>query len=440
MPLTQIVCLGLSYRTAPVDVRERLSCSLTDRGHLLPPLQDQPGSESNAATIRELVVLSTCNRIELYAYVSESVIAPRDLLIQYLEDVYDIEPAVFAQQFYDYSGIEAARHLFEVSAGLDSLVLGESQILGQVSDAYMAALEARTAGPVLSTLFRAAVRAGKRVRSETKISNNPASISSVAITLAQQVVGDLNQRRTLVIGLGEMGQLALKALRSRNITPIAVANRTRERAEAAVAAWGGQVYSLAELPQALASADVVISATAAPNTILDMATVQAALAGRDGRKLVLIDLAVPRDIDAAVGNLPGVYLFGIDQLRSSLDEALGARQQEIPLVEAIIDQETAAFAAELRELAIRPLIVDLRHKAERIRQRELQRTLRHLGDIDPQMLQHIQHLSHSLVNKLLHEPTIRLKEKAGDGAVAETADYAETIRHLFGLETTPDSL
>jgi glutamyl-tRNA reductase len=419
-------------------VRERLICLLAEPDKLLPPYHEPSFSPVNSYepfnAIRELIILSTCHRIEVYAGVDASIVNPRALLVDFLARAYNVAPAVFSRHSYYYAGREAVLHLFRVAAGLDSMVLGEPQILGQVTSAYMKAVKAQAAGPLLSTLFRGAIRTGKRARNETLISSNPASISAIAIALAQQIVGDLRAHQVLVIGLGEMGRLALKALQARSIKDVALVNRTRQRAEAVAAQWGGQVYGLTELPQALAIADVVISATSAPYPIISADVVRQVMAQRPDRPLVLIDIAMPRDIDPAVSELPGIHLFGIDHLRSSLDEAQMARQQEIPQVEGIIDQEVIAFEVQLRQLAMKPLITDLHQKAESIRQREVERTLRRLGDVDPQTLAHIQHLSRSLINKLLHEPTMRLKELANDGTANEAAEYTATVRHLFGLE------
>ena len=430
MPPTQISCLGLSHHTAPVELRERLHCSPAD-------LSQRPALPTgHSGRIREVTILSTCNRVELYACVDATGPVARNLLVSLLAQMHGMEPESFARHLYYYNGREAVSHLLRVATGLDSLVLGETQILGQVTGAYMSAVETKVSGPVLTALFRAAIRTGKRARAETNISTNPASISSAAVSLAQKCLGDLSERNCLVVGLGEMGQLALKGLRARGLSRVAVANRSRSRAEAAVTPWRGQAYTLDELPQALAAADLVISATGAPHVMVERAAVVAAMAGRDRRDLVLIDLAVPRDVDPAVRRLPGVYLFDLDELQGYLDDSLVARRQEIPRVEAIIGQEIDAFETELNELALRPLIVDLRQKAEAIRRHELQRTLRHLGDVDEQTLTHIQHLSRSLVNKLLHEPTLRLKKSAGDD---EAAGYAAAVRDLFGLSEGDES-
>jgi glutamyl-tRNA reductase len=284
---------------------------------------------------------------------------------------------------------------------------------------------AGTAHSVLDVLFKAAIRTGKRVRSETAISSNPASVSSVAIALAQQVLGDLRQRQLLIVGAGEMGRLAVKSLQKRAMQQVSVANRSLANAETAVAQFNGRAYGLDELPQAIAAADVVITAVQSAIPLIDTQTII-----RRERPLVIVDIAVPRNVTTAVAKLPYVTLFDVDDLQTMLDESLAARQAELPRVQAIIAAETKRLNGQLRELSIRPLLVDMRRKAEQIRESELERTLRHLGEIDPQTLAHIQHFSRSLVNKLLHEPTLRLKEKANRN---EAADYMATLRDLFGL-------
>lgn len=435
MHSAQIAVIGVSYRTAPIALRERLSCSLPDHAAAR---QDHDGrfALGRFAAVREWALLSTCNRVELFAALDASAGDGRTLLADLLAALTGVETAVFADHLYFHAGQAAATHLCRVAAGLDSLVLGEPQILGQVTDAFMAATAAKQIGPALTALFRTAIRAGKRARTETAISENPVSTSAIAVAQAQAVLGSLTPRTHLIVGLGEMGQLALKALRARGVRRIALANRSRARAEALAAAEGLTVYGLDELETAVAAADVVISATAAHEPVLTTEMVQRVMAGRAERPLVLIDIAVPRDVEAAVRRIPNVYLFDADELQDSLDEALAARQQEIPQIETIIAAEVEAFMTRLRQMAVKPLITDLRHKAEEIRQQELNRTLRYLGDVDADTLKHIQHLSRSLVNKLLHEPTIRLRHKAAE----EEADvYADAVRDLFGLQL-PDDL
>lgn len=420
MQMSRLVCLGLSHQTAGVELRESVSGLL----------------EGNARhpAIEEMVAVSTCNRVELYAWLATELEPERgrQLLLTLLAEAHDVAPIALDDHVYFHVGSAVAAHLYRVAAGLESLVLGEPQILGQIHNAFSAAQAAGQSGAVLAELFRIAVETGKRVRSETGISTNPASISSVAIALAHSVAGSLAQRRVLVVGLGEMGRLTVKTLRGRNVSHIDLANRTVSKAVSASAQWGGRAYGLHELEQAVAAADVVFTAATSNAPLLDAALVARAQAQRAERPLVLVDLAVPRNIDSSAGALPGVRLFDVDDLRSTLDEALAARQREVPRVEAMIDAAVARWQRRFRELTVKPVIIDLREKAEAIRQRELARTLRHLGDVEPQVLAHVQHLSKALVNQLLHEPTLRLKQKA---VADDVGDYAETFRDLFGLET-----
>ncbi len=419
MQVSQLVCLGLNHRTATVELREhfsRLRLLEADKAH------------ADNTLLQELVVLSTCNRVEFYAYIDPQCADPYTVLIELLAR--QMTPASFVDHLYFYRGQAVVEHVCRVAAGLDSLVLGEPQILGQINSACQLAQQHKTIGPVLSLLFRIGVQAGKRARTETHISRNPASVSSVALTLAQKVTGQLRNQRILLIGLGEIGNLTLKLLKARGVTQLSLANRTQKKAALIAAEWGGQAYSLEELPQALLTADIVISATRAVQPLLDAPTVQAVMDQRQRRPLVLVDLAVPRDIDPAVGAIEGVCLFDVDDLQNGLDEAFLARQREIPGVEAIIAEEVAVWAHKFEELTVEPLVATLRQRAEMIRQRELARALHNLGEVDAQVLDQLQHFSRALVNQLLHEPTTQLKKKAGQPAASE---YACAIRDLFGL-------
>jgi glutamyl-tRNA reductase len=263
----------------------------------------------------ELVLLSTCNRIELYAVVDADVTQAKTVLLNLLAQTRGLDSAQFTDYVTVFEGEAVSDHLLKVAAGLDSLVLGEPQILGQVTDAYMTAVAQGTTGSILDALFKAAIRTGKRTRTETAISSNPASVSSVAIALAQKMLGDLSNRRTLVVGAGEMGRLAVKALRIRGLSQIAVANRTVARAEALVAEWGGRFYSLAQLQQAISESDVVITAVASDKLIIDETTI-----GARQRPLIVVDLAVPRNVATAVCYLTNVQLFYVDDLQATLDE------------------------------------------------------------------------------------------------------------------------
>lgn len=425
MPLSQIACLGLSHQSAPLELRERVTHALVQEEHLCPA--DLPAP---LAAISEVVLLTTCNRIELYAAVNPDVPDARQLLVDYL-DLHHSAPALHDCLIFR-SGEAAAQHLLRVASGLESQILGETEILGQVTGAFMQATGAGTIGPLLTTLFRAAIRAGKRARAETAISRNPLSVASAAIALADRRLGTLQHRSVLIVGLGQMGQLALSALRQRAVTRIALANRDVERANRLRRSPQELVFSLENLPRAIIAADVMFTATASPGYLIDRRTVAQAMEARAGRELVIVDIALPRDVDPHAAELPGVRLFNMDDVRPSLDAAAAARRSEAPRVEAIIASEMTRLQAACNELAVRPLIAEFRSRAEEIRQYELQRSVRRLGgDVDPDTLQQMQHLSRSLVNKLLHEPTVRMRAQANNGAAER---LSEALRELFALD------
>ena len=414
--MDRLVCLGLSHRTAPVELRERL-------GSLGPGAARCPAVEEHA-------VLSTCYRVELYAYLADGVEDGRDELIAVLADTHGLDRELLADHLYVHVDEDAARHLCRVAAGLDSLVLGESEILGQVGAAFEAGRDADTIGPILSLLFRTAITTGRRARAETAIGANPATASSMALSLAEGALGALGGKRALVVGAGRIGLQTLKALARRGVEEVTVANRTRERAVETAARFGASAHGLDELERDLAWADLVVTATSSETPVLDAAVAHAAMAGRGERPLVVVDLAVPADVDRSVGEVPGVRLFDVDDLRAGLDEALASRLREVPGVEAVVEDEVAAFGRRFRELEVEPLVAEMRRQAEDVRAQEVARVLRDLGDLDPETAERIEHLSRSLVKKLLHEPTVRLRERAGDG---EAEDVAAAVRELFGL-------
>jgi glutamyl-tRNA reductase len=428
MESAQIALIGLSYRTAPIVVREQLSCSVTTLPASFLAHNDR------TTGVRELVILSTCNRVELYAAVEPNVASTQELLTALLSETSGVDTAVFAEQLYFHSGREAADHLLRVATGLDSSVLGEPQILGQVTQAYMAAVESKRIGPVLTELFRAAIRSGKRARTETGISHNPMSTSSMAIAQAQKQVGDLKKQHCLIIGLGEMGRLAYKRLQARGVQRISLVNRTYQRAADLALQHGHTTYRWEELPEALATADIVISATGATQPVISAGDIRDVMASRPQRPLILLDIAMPRDIAPEAAQIASVHLWDADKLKGNLDESLAARQQEVPKVEQIIAEEQEALLVQLRILAVKPVIVTLREKAENIRQREMERMLHNLGEVDDKTLQQLQIFSRSLINKLLHEPTIRLKTKASHD---EVNPYITALRDLFDLEQGP---
>jgi glutamyl-tRNA reductase len=416
----RLVCLGLSHRTAPVELRERFGTLGL-------------GAE-RCPEVLEHAVLSTCYRVELYAFLVDGVEGARDALIDALAEAHEVDRAELVDHLYVHAGTDVARHLSRVAAGLDSLVLGEAEILGQVREAF--ATTADDAGPMLTLLFRTAVSAGRRARSETAIGANPATASSMALALADGVLGDISSRRALVVGTGRIGLQTLKAVTGRDIESIAVANRTRANADEAAARFGGASFGLDELEEALAWADFAVTATSSEEPVLAAEIVSRAMTRRPDRPLVLVDLAVPADVERAAADVDGVRLFDVDDLRAGLDGALASRLREVPSVEAIVEEEVEAFERRYRELEVEPLLASLRLRAETIREQEVERTLRRLGDVDPETAEQIELFSRALVKKLLHEPTVRLRERAGEGAAE---DAASALRELFGLPAPRDS-
>jgi len=347
-----------------------------------------------------------------------------------IEETTGASRAEFAPYLYHYTGTEVVTHLCRVAAGLDSMILGEPQILGQVTRAYQAALRAGAAGPALSALFRTAIHAGKRARAETAISRNPASVSAVAVRLAQGVVSDLAAAHVLIVGAGEMAELALEALRARGAADISVLNRTFDRAEQLAQRWGARALTLDRLAEALSTADIVITSSGAPHMMISPQAVRTAIASRPDRPLVFIDIAVPRNVHPGAARLPNVHCFNIDDLHSHLDEAVADRGREVPRVEAILAEEVTAFEAWWQGREVTPVIARLHAKADAIRRAEVEKALRHLPQLGAAERWRIEALTESLVNKLLHDPTRCLKAEADRGHAAE---YAAMIRHLFAL-------
>ena len=423
-----ILLIGLSHKTAPLEIRERYAFSPTMLRSILTHF-DVTHKQAHLEDVKEGVILSTCNRMEIYALVSDPQIA-KNAIIDFLSRFGDLAPEAFSPHLYTYHNEEAVRHLMQVASGLDSMVLGESQILGQITKAYEAALSQQAAGTVLSALFRAAIHTGKRVRTETAIGVNPASISSVAANLAGQLLGDLSERQVLLIGAGEMGAIAVRALLKRGVLNVVVANRTFENAEQLAQSWGGKAIPFQQLSGAMAGADIIITSTGAPHTILDRELLEPAMATRPDRPLFIIDIAVPRDVDLNVMEIPNVHLHDIDGLQCQADKNVCEREAEIPRVEKIVDEETKQFLEWFFSLETVSTITDLRQQTEQLRQYELERLFNRL-DLNERERDLIAAMSHRLVNKILHKPTLCLKREAANG---NGAAYISITRQLFSLD------
>jgi glutamyl-tRNA reductase len=421
-----IHCLGLNHNTAEVSLRERLAFREETIKAALARLGCGSGTQPDG--VSEMVILSTCNRVEIYAVAPQAAFPA---LENFLAEVQGTPVDSFRRQVYRLGNQEAVKHLLRVAAGLDSLILGEPQVLGQVMHAFELARGQNVAGPVLSRLFHTALRAGKRARTDTAIGHNPASVSSVAVRLAEQVVPDLSAARVLVIGAGEMAELAVEALRIRGASELEVLNRTLARADELAKRWGAKAATFERLQEALSAADIVITSTGAPHTVLAEELVSAAMAPRQQRPLVIVDIAVPRDVDPGAGQLPGVRLYDIDDLQARLERSLTERAREVPRVEKILEEMQAEFSQYLQLLDVFPLIAEMHQRAEAIRMMELEKTLRRLPSLGEAERNHLAAMSQALVNKLLHAPITRLKSAAGG---PEAAVYAAAARELFALE------
>jgi glutamyl-tRNA reductase len=425
-----LICVGLSHHTAPVVLREKLAFTGSQIHAGLQALMDTHNGGPEARSVYEAVILNTCNRLEVYALVPEPQ-AGADTICQFLARFHNLAVEEFEPYLYVHHDDQAVEHLFRVAAGLDSMIVGESEILGQVNHALEIARGQGAAGQVLTRVFQSAVHAGSRARHETRISHRAASIPSVAVALARELRESLAGLQVLVVGAGEMGALTAKALMDQGAHGLIVSNRSYGRAVTLARQWGGCAVTFERLPEAMAQADVVISATDAPHPVIRHDTVAAVMAQRPDRPLLIIDIAVPRDVEPEVGTLPGVHLYDIDDLQGMVDRNLAERQAEIPKVEAIVAEEAAACMAWFRALDVVPTIVELRRRAEAIRQAEVEHALRRLNGLSDEEREIIEVLSKRIVNKLLHEPTVRLKRHANGHSGFY---YTEAIRELFGLD------
>ncbi len=425
--MQHIVLVGLNHKVAPVEVRERLAFS----DEALHSALSRFGSSQNALGRygREGVVLSTCNRLEVYTLAS-CADEGHDAVCRLLEDCHGQDRQAFEPHLYTYVDGEAVSHLFSVAAGLDSMVLGEHQILGQVTEAMDVALERDAAGKTLSVLFRRAIETGKRARTETRIGEGTTSISYVAVELARKIFGDLADCRVLLIGAGEMAELAAQALVEGGAPSLSILNRTLERAEALAEQYGARAWGWNRLEEALTWADIIITSTAAPHTIIRPDRLREATARRR-RPLFLIDIAVPRDVDPRVERLEGVYLYDIDDLEAVVESSLAERQREVSKVEAIVQGAQDDFLAWYRSLDVVPTIVEMREQAHAMREVELERALRRVRTLSEEDQHIIEAMTERIVNKLLHHPTVCLKEHTSS---SDCNRYAEIARNLFGLD------
>lgn len=417
-----LVVVGLNHATAPVAVRERLAFSEASLEealtHFRPP------------EVQELVVLSTCNRVEIYMHTGD-VQASIASCTAFLAVSHALTPAQFVPHLYHFSDLEAVRHLFRVAASLDSLVVGEPQILGQVKVAYLAAHAAERTGSTFAQLFERAFGVAKAVRSETGISDHAVSVSYAAVELAKKIFESLHQRTVMVLGAGETAELAARHLVNQGVTRIFIANRTLERAEHLAQALQAKALPWEAFPEHLTYTDIVISSTSAPHPIIDLAMVRESMRARRSRPMFFIDIAVPRDIDPDVNTLENVFLYDIDDLHNVVQENRRERQREALAAEELVWQAVRQFEQWLAVRDAVPTIVALRQRAEAVRVQELEKALHKLGPLDARQRHALEALTAGIVNKLLHAPTVYLKRSSHEGQVR---DAVHIVRHLFDLD------
>ncbi len=429
-----ILIIGLNHKSAPLNLREQLSFSSSTLCAFLnkirQPYLTAETSPPIPTVLNETVILSTCNRMEYYA-VTPNLEQAREEIITRLSRTFDIPDEAFRPHLYEWNDELAVDHLMRVAAGLDSMVLGEAQILGQVVSAYQIATAHHTVGRLFSRLFEMAIHTGKRVRNETAIGMNPASVSSVAVHLARQYLGNLSSKTVMILGAGNMGLLTIKAVLKFGVGKMLIVNRTRANADKLAAQWNATAMTFEQLEAGLQQADLIVASTGAPHTVLHRAQVAKIMATRPQKPLLIIDIAVPRDVDDEVDAIPGVHLFNLDHLQTQVEDNLNARRQEIPYVERIIAEEKISFLNWLHSLDVIPTLTQFRKQFEAIRQQELARTLHRLSDLDKHEQELVVELSHRLLNKFLHRPTVRLRKEAAHG---NGIMYTTALQELFDLE------
>jgi glutamyl-tRNA reductase len=420
--LSELLAIGVSHKTAPVEVRERLA------------LPDQRAYEfvrdlRGAADVHEAVAISTCNRTELYLVVGDAVEAESTVLAM-LASQAGIRPTGLASAIYSHRNCDAARHLYRVTAGLESMVVGEAEIQGQVKRAYETALGKETTGPLTNRLFEAALKTGKRVRTETAIGERALSLPAVAVTLAHEQLGSLQDRVVVIVGTGETSELTARALADSGGHTVFVASRRRDRAVSLAKRYGGESVSFDELPDALERADIVVAATSSPHLLLEARELTAVMEARLHRPLLLIDLAVPRDIDSSCAEITGVSLYDIDDLQAVIARNRRVRQAEARKAEGIIEEEIQHFATWLGSLEVLPTIAALRARATEIAVGAVQENSGKWETASPRDLERVDALARAIVNRVLHDPTVRMKELRDDRVHARMA----LVRDLWGLE------
>jgi glutamyl-tRNA reductase len=426
--MSEVLAIGVSHKTAPVAVRERLALT---PGKVADFLRDLRG----VAGVQEAVAISTCNRTEVYVVASDPVEAETAVLGMLARKA-GIRPTELAASIYALRNCDAARHLYRVTSGLESMIVGEAEVQGQVKRAYEDALAAQTTGALTNHLFRAALATGKRVRSETKIGERRLSVSSVAAALASEQLHGLERREVLILGAGETSELAARALSEHGVEAIFVANRRHERAVSLAQRYGGQAIGFDALPEELERADALVCATSSPHAILGAEELAAVMDARDGRPLLIIDLAVPRDVAPDVRDVPGVALYDVDDLQAVVQRNRSVRQAESRRAEGIVEEEIQHFAAWLGALEVLPTLASLRERGRAIAEQLVRENAGRWESASERDLERVAALAQAVVNRILHEPTLRMKQMADE----RVHQRMQVVRELFGLEETVEGV
>ena len=417
-----LIAAGLNHKTAPLDVREKCAFSKIQ-------IRDIYRELKASSAIDGAVFLVTCNRTEVYA-ASKDIPDGLAFLEGVLQSHSGIERALFSQYIYQYAHHQTVSHLFSVAAGLDSMILGEHEILGQIKEAYQMAVDAQAEDSLLNMLFQTALHAGKKVRTDTGINRYPVSVSSAAVELCREIFGILDNKKVLVVGAGETGGITVKHLMDSGVHSVIVSNRSYDQAVRMASAVGGKAVHFDSMADELLHADIVISCTAAPHPVIRSDNCAETLLSRRGREIVMIDIAVPRDIEPALAEMRGVFLYDIDDLQNVVERNYKERLQAAHKARAIIEQESLKFTERLASFPLVPVILSLRQYAEGVKEEELARALSRLSSISDREKAVVASLAHGIINKLLHAPIAKMKEKSVNN---QGHFYVDIIKDLFGL-------
>jgi glutamyl-tRNA reductase len=424
-----VFLIGLNHETAPVELREKIAFSQKDLGEALTQILN-PESD-DLRVINEAVILSTCNRVEIYA-TATNIHEGTERIANFLAEFHHLDKCILKEHLYQKVGFAAVEHLFSVTSGINSMVVGETQIQGQVKKATETAHSYETSGPILGTLFQNALTTGKRVRSETAISEHSLSVSQAAVAFLKNLYeAQITDKKILVVGTGKMSVIALNALVRAGVKDITIINRSREKAQQVADELNARAFGFEKLRECLLETDIVIASTGAPHVILTCDLLSKILAEAPGKELTIVDIAVPRDVEPEVSEIAKVDLYNIDHLKIQLDSNLARRCQEISNVREIIREEMEKFREWYQALEVKPVITDLRRKSELIRETELKHALRRMeSDLSENDRRVLEDLSRRIINKLLHQPFVRLREEAIDG---NGHNYTAAVRNLFDL-------